>query len=464
MPETTSTPRARELLILLVAGAALRLLLIAATAGVEPRIVDEQHYHRLAHSLYAGHGFAGESGPTSMRPPLYPWFVSALWTVTGSTSLLPVRAAQALLSLGTAVLVYFAAAKLFDARVALVAAGLATFYPSLLYSNLTILTEPLFTFLLAAAMLCITLAILDSRAAWAAAGGGLLGLAALTRSVVWPFPVVAAPALALLFPGNWRRRLVAASAMLLAHVLVLAPWAVRNTRLQGVFTVVDSMGGFNLWMSNSEATPPDRMWAAIDQGADQAFGSALRRQLGDQRLTEGQKDKWGQKEAMRYIRENPGTTLRRSLVKFSDFWGLDRELLAGISQGLYQPPRLLGLVSAFAVIVSYPPVLLLAILGVCLAPRNGWAPHLMLLLVVSFVCGIHTLVFGHSRYRLPLMPLLFVYAAAAWRFRSWTRLREGGAVAAAPALLGLLMIGIWLREVFVRDLARVQGLVERLLE
>ncbi len=34
----------------------------------------------------------------------------------------------------------------------------------------------------------------------------------------------------------------------------------------------------------------------------------------------------------------------------------------------------------------------------------------MLLLVVAFVCALHSVVFAHPRYRLPLMPVLTVYA------------------------------------------------------
>src|SRR3546814_1865672 len=45
------------------------------------KIVDEQHYHELATHLARGDGFAMNTGPTSMRPPLYPFFVAATWAL-----------------------------------------------------------------------------------------------------------------------------------------------------------------------------------------------------------------------------------------------------------------------------------------------------------------------------------------------------------------------------------------------
>ena len=56
--------------------------------------------------------------------------------------------------------------------------------------------------------------------------------------------------------GNWKSRAQLALYLLLGCGLVVAPWAVRNTRLHGVFTVVDTMGGLNLLMGNYAHTPP----------------------------------------------------------------------------------------------------------------------------------------------------------------------------------------------------------------
>ncbi len=448
----------------LAAGLVLRLIIAVLVGDLGPRIVDEQHYHRLARSLRQGLGFSLEDGYlTSLRPPLYPFFLSTLWRLAGSEGLLVVRVAHAFLGVATAGLAWQMGRELFDRRVGLVAAATVAFYPPFLFSGVTLLTETLFTFLLMLASVACLVTARTGRLGAALLAGTAFGLAALTRSVVWVFPFLAAPFLFVTLAGTRAKRATLALAFLGAHLTVLAPWSIRNTRLQGVPTVVDTMAGFNLWMANSDSTPADRMWNSIGQGGAEAFSRAIRRDFPEGWLSEGRKDKWGQTQAFRYMRAHPVVTLQRAAAKFADFWGLDREFAAGLAWGVYRPAPALGAVLTAALVAFYPPVLLMAVLGVCLAPRQARSPHLFLLMLVLVVCGLHCLAFGHSRYRLPLMPMVAVYAAAALVHRSWRRLGEGLATAAVPMAMGGLFLGLWARELVVRDADRIRELLSTLL-
>jgi 4-amino-4-deoxy-L-arabinose transferase-like glycosyltransferase len=122
-------------LAILGLGLVVRLAVLPATTSLGPRIADERQYHELARNLADGRGFAFEAGPTSLRPPLYPAFVAAVWTVTGSRSLQWVRVGQIGLALATTVVVFLLGRELFGDRTGLVAAAIACFYPSLLVSN-----------------------------------------------------------------------------------------------------------------------------------------------------------------------------------------------------------------------------------------------------------------------------------------------------------------------------------------
>src|SRR5204863_5976985 len=105
------------------------------------------------------------------------------------------------------------------------------------------LTEKLFT-LLRGALGVLGEEIVQRPRAWvAAACGATLALAALTRSVLWPLPVVLCPLLVMCMRGSYSSRLGLAALLFVVYASVLAPWAVRNTRLQGVVTIVDTMGG-----------------------------------------------------------------------------------------------------------------------------------------------------------------------------------------------------------------------------
>ena len=133
----------------------LRLLLLTGTVALGPRIADERDYVRLATSLVERGSFSFASGPTSLRPPLFPGLVAGLWLVSGTESLQLVRLVQALLGMVTAWLVFELASAAYDRRTGLVAGALTALYPSLVFANFMILSETLFTLLLVAAVLAL---------------------------------------------------------------------------------------------------------------------------------------------------------------------------------------------------------------------------------------------------------------------------------------------------------------------
>lgn len=198
----------KRLGLILAAALALRLAILAMTTQVGLQIMDEQQYRVLATSLVEGRGLASVSGPTSLRPPAYPALVAGLWWVTGSRSLQVVRAVQDLLGLATAALVFWIGRRLYDERTGLVAAAVTAFYPALILANSLVLTETTFAFLLTAFAATLVALLQRPRPAVALAAGVLLGLSALTRSVVWPFPVVLVPLLAWITPATDRKSVV----------------------------------------------------------------------------------------------------------------------------------------------------------------------------------------------------------------------------------------------------------------
>jgi hypothetical protein len=260
------------------------------------------------------------------------------------------------------------------------------------------------------------------------------------------------------------RRLRSALVLTMAFALVLAPWAFRNTRLQGVFTAVDAVGGIALMMGNYEYTLDDRAWDAHTLEGDRSIFAVMLREHPEARSwTEGQREKWAMKRSLTFMIQHPLLTVERAAIKFARFWGLDRVLVAGWQQGLYTAPTW-AMLPAVALIVSGDAVvMLLAALGVLLAPPRHRQAHAFLLLLMAFVCGMHALAFGHSRYRLPLTPILLLYAAGAVRHRSWRQLREGFGRAAAPMAAWAMLLGFWAREILVVDADRVRRFLQQLL-
>lgn len=452
---------------IVLAGAALRLLLLFYTGDLEPRIADERQYLQLATSIVHGRGFAWSTGEaTSLRPPLYPVFIAGVWSVAGEGNLQAVRVAQFVIALLTTWLTYLLGRRAFDARTGCVAAAIVWLYPSLLFLNFNILSETLFTCLLVAFVLLAVMLVDSPRLLTAAGCGAALGLGALARSVLWPVPLLLCPLLYVLLRGRHRHPAVLSAAVLVGYTLIVAPWAIRNTRLQHTFTVVDTMGGLNLRMGNYEFTPEDRIWDAVSLTGEKSWVYALTQELAAtpsaEVPTEGMKDKWAQRKAVEYIRAHPGTTARRSLIKFSDLWGLEREFVAAVQQGLYAPPRWFWILAAVLITVSYALVAVLGIAGIWLAPPPRWRVHLLLLVPLFVITGVHTIVYGHSRYHLPLIPVLALYGGAvlSWRPTPSVRLWRFATIGATACVA--LLLAIWGRQMLV-DGERLRLLLGNLL-
>jgi hypothetical protein len=160
---------------------------------------------------------------------------------------------------------------------------------------------------------------------------------------------------------------------------------------------------------------------------------------------------------------HPGETLLRSLVKFCDFWGLERVIIAGFQKGLYAPPRWFAAAAAIAITLSYVAVMLLASLGFWFARPPDARVHAYFAAVILFIAGLHALAFGHSRYHLPLVPVLILYASSAAVGRSWREVGRRLAPTLAFLLTAGALLAMWVREVFVRDFDLIQKVLQTLI-
>lgn len=430
----------------------LRLAVVGWLAGMPLFVADERDYDALATHLATFGEYAYERGvPTSLRPPLYPALLAGVYRLAGPQSHSLVRLIQALLGTLTAGLVWQLGRRLFDFRTALVAAAVCAAYPSLVAATGLVLTETLFTFLLVLGVVLLVEYRWRGGWGWLAVGSAVLGLAALTRSVLWLFPPILLGWVILAGRSpRWVVRLGHAGVVAAAFGLVLLPWTIRNTLLHKTLVTVDVMGGRNFMMGNYEHTPLDRPWDAISMEGEQAWHHVLLAAHPDRRpRTQGQLDKLALRYGLDYVRRHPLQTLVRDVAKFFHFWQLEREVVAGLARGWWGGlPRWAVLLAAAAIVGSYVVVLLSGVWGALRVGSACPAGAVLLVLVVVFVCGIHTLVFGHSRYHLPLMPLVGVFAAAAWiHWRVAFDWRRGGwSLWLAAGLCGLLLAG-WTYEV-----------------
>jgi hypothetical protein len=73
----------------------------------------------------------------------------------------------------------------------------------------------------------------------------------------------------------------------------------------------------------------------------------------------------------------------------------------------------------------------------------------------------HTIVFGHSRYHLPVIPIFGLYAAALLVERApWFAASRRPVLIGAVASIAVLL-SVWMRQVVLTDLDRIVSLLHR---
>jgi len=238
----------------------VRVAAIAVDSGYHPQ-QDAWDYDRHARSIAGGDGFPDsyyvlDRGPSALRAPGYPYFLGALYAISGN-SVTVGRLANAALGALAVLLLYLIARRIWGRRIALLAAALAAVFPPLVLLSRELLSEPLFIALELGMVLCILEFRRLRELRWAALAGLLFGLATLTRN---PGPALAIPLIVglwILRPRLSRQAVVAPALALLCAVLTIAPWTVRNAVEFGRLIPVTSGTGFAMAGTYNRASEQD---------------------------------------------------------------------------------------------------------------------------------------------------------------------------------------------------------------
>jgi 4-amino-4-deoxy-L-arabinose transferase-like glycosyltransferase len=403
----------RALAAILVVALLARIAVVLATPDFKP-IFDAADFHRHAASLAAGDGYPspqlGTTGPTAFRPPLYPVALAVVQKLGGGHD--AERLLGVLLGVATVLLTYLIASRLWGARAAAVAGGIAALFPPLVFLNASLLSEVLFLPLALASVLAALRYRDDRRLRWAALAGVLCGLAVLTRTNGLPLVLALAAGVWVGRPWRSRAALTAPAAVVLASVLVLAPWVVRNAAVFDRFVGLGTGAGYALAGTyNAEAR-------ARAQHPGEPFAPNVLRTYADE-LAERQRDEAEltaelNDQATKYIRGHPGYVVETMLWNVPRVFDIER-------RGEFEPTFAAQQVQATGVGPIDSPSVFLGTLYIVLAlglggvaahlvtPRRStpafvWAAPVLLLLPALAIYGL-------PRYRAPADPFLVMLAA-----------------------------------------------------
>ena len=379
-------------------------------------------------------------------PPVYPYFVGVLFRAFGTMK--AVLWAQVVLGALLVPAVGRAGALAFGRRAGLLAAGATAFYPELVWYPAHYWSETAFLLLLWWAIERTLVADASRSRGTAVAAGLLWGLATLTREIaLYLVPFVA---LWLLRPqatagGQGRPRklqdltpsLLTAAALVLAAALTVVPWTIRNALVFRAFIPVSTMGGLNLWQGNTTLTHLQIYEVLATKGGPV------------------EQDRHCRAMARKAIAERqPAWILEKLRSEMPEFWKAGSEVLDHLVGRKACGPLPASTLVPIELLLVLPYVLVLALFLVGLVRLRFSGAAWLLLLLLAAYNGAHVVAYATTRFRLPVMPVVFMVAAAVWvgwrartlrPRRGWRLVLLGVLAAAALATLapGLEELAAW---------------------
>lgn len=412
-----------------VAGAAavgtlLRAVWVAVAARDPQGLFDPARYAGYADGIAHGRGMVepltGQA--TAYFPPGYPWFLGAIDTVLVHTPLpddLPLVAGlvQALLGGLSVALLGLLGRRLLSPAAGVVAAGGMAVYPNLVLHTGTLLSETLAIALL----LGLLVALVPPVAAdpWPAglegrrlvAAGALLGGLLLVRPVSGGV-VLALAASLLLARVGWRSLVRTLGVVVGVAALCVLPWTARNLVRMDAFVPLSTNTGDNLCIGHGVgATGGFRLGGEECQSGtgvqDGTEGELRNDEVKTERALEAIRSDWHREPWLTWRRFAVTVERDDDAVRAVQSYGVDDWISPG-------PERLLTRLSDWSWYV-------VGVLGLVGLVRLAWDRRPDRLLVPLTVVGLllaPLATFGDARFKVPIVPLLLLAAAALVTSRS----------------------------------------------
>lgn len=394
-----TSPRRAPLVALVV----VAFLLRAVWGWIQPidpdalrALPDQLEYFQIGQNLLDFHRLSFSDARFhqevyAFRMPAYPLLIAAC-----HANLRAVRLVQAGLDASCVLAVYLIARRWLDEKRSLFAGAIVAFNPFLIYFAGLILSETLFTAMMAWGMALLIAWRPQTRGyngrRWL--GRIILVLSIFARPAALGLPLVLGIGEVFLnrrereaYHSRWS--LPVGATMVLLTVIVLTPWALRNKIVTGGWIFTTTNSGFTIY----DGLNPDATGAS-----DQTFIQAMP-QL--RTMTETQRSQYLSQDAKAWALANPKRVLQLAAIKIARFWSpvpLSSE---------YRQMRYVLVGALYGI-----PLDLLVVLGLTYGSLSRGA-KVMLMLPAIYFTAAHALTIGSLRYRIPVEVPMAVVAASA---------------------------------------------------
>jgi len=345
------------------------------------------------------------------QAPLYPYFLGVLQLILGRDLWL-IRLVQITLGAVSCALIFCVGRELFSRQAGIVAGLILAWYAPAIFFEGLIEKSILDLFLLSLLLFLLVQARAGRRWTQWLATGATLGLLGLSRENALVLAAVLPLWIGLYFSDSpILSRLQWIGFFFAGVLLVLVPVGMRNLTVGGEFKLTTSQFGVNFFIGNNPQA--DGTYGSVRnvigephfEGKD---GKRLAEKALGRSLNPGEvSDYWWQK-SWHYIRSHPGPWFALLGNKWLLVWNA-REIEDSDDFYIYQQwswlLRSLNWVSHFGLLAP------LAVVGIFLTVKQWRQLWLLYAMIVSLAASIAAFyVFG--RYRLPLVPLLALFAGA----------------------------------------------------
>lgn len=421
----------RTFLLLIVALAlSLRLIYLVQIAD-NPFFAypnnDPLTYDTMAQDIANGN-WVGDD--VFFKAPFYPYFLALIYTIFGHSYFIP-RLIQTVIGAFTCLLVYALARQFFDESTARLAALFAAIYGMFIYFENELLIT--FSVIFFSLMTLVFLARATDSGKWWHwfLAGVFCGLTAIARPNILLFCPLIPLWLLVRYTdsGRWLKSVRSTVLVAVGALLIILPITLRNYVVGNDFVLISAQGGIAFQAGNNADF--DGVFA-VPSGADQVGGTFWEDHctyIAEQALGHALKPS----EVSRYwfdlgwdfIFQQPAEALKLYLKKTHLFFhgyelGNNQDIYAFQQYG----PLLRYLPVRFGWIVP------LALIGAFLATRRQFRPT-SLLFFFSFAYFVSVILFFVSaRHRLPVVPIMLIFAAYALleiyrqlRARQWAVLK-----------------------------------------
>jgi 4-amino-4-deoxy-L-arabinose transferase-like glycosyltransferase len=365
--------------------------------------IDPYYFGDMGRSIANGHWFEGFGSLIGRRAPLYPLVIGGVFTVLGDSDRV-VLVLHVAFFVGTCLLTYAIGRRLFNQRTAIIAGVLCAVNPMLLRYLPNLHLETQLTFLVTLLVFLMVLFWEEPTVARGALVGLAGGLAALTKAVVAPIPVLFAVGIVLAWRAAHRRGDTKPLPWkpLLAIVVVMAvsilPWTIRNYRATGHFVPISSglsdafLRGF-IFTETDYVTLRKPPYTDAENASNAYFRSLAQAEGTVWGRDDYETDQILNAEAKRRLIHEPGAVARKTAIGLFTFWyqmtSLTNSMLAGVLAA-----------------ASW----LLAFVGWRRARREH-RPAWLLLLPVLYLNVALAFLLALGRYSVPILPVLTVLSA-----------------------------------------------------